>query len=224
MNQKVSVIMSAYNSETTIRKSIESVLNQTYKNIELLVMDDGSTDNTYYELNKINDERLLIFRNKNNLGLTKSLNILIEKSSGVFIARQDADDYSHKNRILRQVQEFNKKNIDICVTRAKTIQNNKKIPGLSFFLPYKVVLKYKNPFVHGTIMINKSSLLKVGKYDEKFYFAQDYKLYFDLAKANFKFKKIFSVLYYLNTLNNISTNYYEEQLKFANLIKNYRKI
>ena len=157
-------------------------------------------------------------------GLTKSLNILIEKSSGVFIARQDADDYSHKDRILRQVQEFNKKNIDICVTRAKTIQNNKKIPGLSFFLPYKVVLKYKNPFVHGTIMINKSSLLKVGKYDEKFYFAQDYKLYFDLAKANFKFKKIFSVLYYLNTLNNISTNYYEEQLKFANLIKNYRKI
>ena len=80
-----------------IQNSVESILNQTYKNIELLLVDDGSTDNTYRIINLINDKRLKIFKNKTNIGLTKSLNFLINKANSNFIARQDSDDISMTN-------------------------------------------------------------------------------------------------------------------------------
>ena len=128
-NQKalVSVIMSCYNSEESVEQSVESILNQTYENIEFLIMDDGSTDSTFEILNefaKIN-ENIRIFKNENNIGLTKSLNLLINYSNGEFIARQDADDISLKTRIEKQMMKIRKKNLDFCVTRA-TIQNTTK--------------------------------------------------------------------------------------------------
>ena len=112
-NQKalVSVIMSCYNSEESVEQSIESILNQTYENIEFLIMDDGSTDSTFEILNefaKIN-ENIRIFKNENNIGLTKSLNLLINYSNGEFIARQDADDISLKTRIEKQMMKIRKK-------------------------------------------------------------------------------------------------------------------
>ena len=89
----VSVIMSAYNSKSTIGESIESILSQSYQNIELLICNDGSTDDTQKILNSFQkkDSRVRLFQNPKNLGLTASLNILIAESKGVFIARQDAD-------------------------------------------------------------------------------------------------------------------------------------
>ena len=101
--------MSTYNSKNTIRRSIESIISQTYSNIEFLIIDDGSTDNTYsickeYETNFDN---VFVYKNKQNIGLTKSLNKLIRNSKGYFIARQDADDYSQKNRIEKQQKATN---------------------------------------------------------------------------------------------------------------------
>ena len=72
------LFLSVYNDDENIKKSIDSILSQSYKNIELLVIDDGSTDKTYEIISNINDSRLKIFRNKDNLGLTKCLNILIK--------------------------------------------------------------------------------------------------------------------------------------------------
>ena len=74
----ISVLLSVYNDDENIKKSIDSILSQSYKNIELLVIDDGSTDHTNEILNSIKDTRLKIFRNEENLGLTKCLNILIK--------------------------------------------------------------------------------------------------------------------------------------------------
>ena len=93
-NDLVSVIMSTYNNEKSIESSVNSILNQTYKNIEFLIIDDFSTDNTFGILNNLknSDERIKVYRNSNNIGLTKSLNKLISKSKGNYIARQDADD------------------------------------------------------------------------------------------------------------------------------------
>ena len=80
----VSVLLSTYNSEETIEESLFSILNQTYKNLEILIVDDGSTDNTEEICKKfqLNDERILLFSNKKNIGLTKSLNSLAQKASG----------------------------------------------------------------------------------------------------------------------------------------------
>ena len=92
----ISVIMSTYNDEKKVGKSIESILNQTYKNFEFLIVDDFSQDSTLDVLKhyEAKDRRVKIFTNKQNIGLTKSLNKLIFHSKGEYIARQDSDDFS----------------------------------------------------------------------------------------------------------------------------------
>ena len=117
---KVSVVMSTFNDELTIENSVKSILEQTYTNYEFLIMDDCSTDNTYKILEKFKESnnQIKIFKNKSNLGLTKSLNILIQNSTGEYIVRQDADDISHKMRISIQIDTMLQNNLDFCSTRA----------------------------------------------------------------------------------------------------------
>ena len=93
---KISVLMSVFNGEKSIEKSINSILNQSYGNFELLIMNDKSTDNTGQILNSYSsfDERIKTYENMENIGLTKSLNILISKAQGEYLARQDSDDES----------------------------------------------------------------------------------------------------------------------------------
>ena len=92
MNHKkplISVIMSVYNGERTVPAAIKSIISQTYENLELLIVDDASTDNTFKILkdSETRDKRVKVYQNKNNIGLTKSLNFLINKSQGEFIGK-----------------------------------------------------------------------------------------------------------------------------------------
>tara|TARA_B100001093_G_scaffold520127_1_gene612939 strand:+ start:16354 stop:17052 length:699 start_codon:yes stop_codon:yes gene_type:complete len=217
----VSVLMSAYNSEDTIKLSIESIINQTYSNIEFLIIDDASTDNTYsickdYENNF---DQIRIFKNDENIGLTKSLNKLINYSTGHYIARQDADDYSQDVRIEKQVAFLEKNSIDGCSTRAKIIDTKKLIPGKSFYIPKRILLKFKNPYIHGSLLIKKKNLKEVNCYDENFYYAQDYKLIYDLLDKNYKILIMKDPLYNLNMNNNISSKFKEEQKYYANCVR-----
>tara|TARA_B100000029_G_scaffold475048_1_gene518002 strand:- start:3022 stop:3717 length:696 start_codon:yes stop_codon:yes gene_type:complete len=215
----VSVIVSIYNNEDTVQESIKSLINQSYKYIEILIMDDGSTDRSLDLLQELKDDRIKIFSNKENIGLTKSLNFLIGKSKGRYIARHDSDDVSHKDRIQHQINLMLNKNIKVSTCRAFINNSNKKIPGFSFYLPHKLSIKYKNPFIHGTLLIEKELLSNLGNYDERFYFAQDYKLFNDLIRGNFKIHSIKKPLYYLNTKNNISTIFKNEQKYFSDCVK-----
>jgi len=216
----VSVIMSTYNDEKTIFDSIQSILDQSYKNIELLVLNDASTDNTRKILNIFKDKRIKIFTNKKNIGLTKSLNFLIKKSSGLFIARQDADDVSLPSRFEKQLDFLNKHNIKVCTTRALIKNSSKKIPGFSFYIPKKIIIRHKNPFIHGTLLIEKDLINRMGNYDEKFYYAQDYELFSKLIKNKYNVKTLKEPLYVLNTTNNISTYKKQEQQYYADCVKN----
>lgn len=209
----VSVIMSAQNAGEFLEKSMQSILNQSYKNIELLVMDDGSLDNTYEVMKEFQqkENNVHIFKNNENIGLTKSLNILLQNTRGKYIARQDADDTSYKERIDTQVKYLEKKNLDFCSTRAITKQKNRVIPGMSYYLPLKLHIKFKNPMIHGTLLIKKEILSEVGGYDERFLYAQDYKLLMDLIKYKYKYNIIKEPLYELNMQNNISTQFKSEQ-------------
>ena len=110
-NQLVSVIMSVYNNEDTVKSAIESILNQSYKNIELIITDDSSTDTSLSIINNYLDKKnVKLIENRENIGLTKSLNAMIKVSAGKFIARQDADDISLDKRIEVQVRHINKYN------------------------------------------------------------------------------------------------------------------
>lgn len=214
----VSVIMSAKDSEDTIRKSIESIEKQSYENIEFLIIDDASTDSTYELIceyaNK--DKRIKTFKNEINIGLTKSLNKLIPLTNGSYIARQDADDYSEVDRIKLQMQHIETFKLDASTSRANILNSNKKIPRFSYYLPTKLSMKYKNPFIHGTLIINKQILNNLGNYDENFYFSQDYKLFKDFLEQGYKIKTISKTLYNLNTKNNLSEKNKEKQKYFFN--------
>ena len=213
--------MSVKDNEETLEGSIQSVLSQTFEDFEFLILDDNSIDNSSNILKNYEkkDSRIKIFKNKHTLGLTKSLNYLIKEAEGSFIARQDGDDHSHESRFESQIKYLITGDYDFCVSRAVNIQTGDMIPKLSYYAPQNLVLKIKNPFIHGTLMINKNVLENLGCYDDKFFYAQDYKLFTDLIKNKISFKYIKKPLYYLNTINNISNIHKDEQNYYANCVR-----
>ena len=222
MNKKVSVIMSVCNEEKKVSASIESILNQTYKNFEFLILDDGSTDSTYQILKDFEnkDQRIKIYQNTENIGLTKSLNFLASKSKGSILARQDADDLSLKNRFSVQTLYLDK--FDAVVSRARIQGTNNKVPGFSFYIPSKIIRRFKNPHIHGTLMINKKIFQSIGGYDENFKYAQDFKLFIDFWRDGYRVKNLNEVLYILNMKDNISTKFKKEQEVYFRLAKSSR--
>ena len=224
MSFYISIIMSVKNGERYLEESINSILNQTYENFEFLICDDGSNDSSFEICKKYSelDDRVKIFCNKENIGLTKSLNKLIAFSKGNIIARQDADDISSPERLSKQLELY-KKGFDIVTSRARLYRENKVKPRFSHHFPKKLMIKKKNIFVHGTLFIKKDTLIDIGCYDEKFYYAQDYKLFSDLIDEGYKIKTISEPLYTVRNENNISTKNIEEQKHFANLVKKGQK-
>lgn len=217
--------MSTYNNENTLENSIKSILNQSYENLEFLITDDCSTDDSLNILNKFKnkDDRVKIIKNKENIGLTKSLNNMIRISEGDFIARQDADDISLPHRLETQIKMLNSSNAQISTSRAFKADTKVKIPGFTFYIPYKYLIFFKNPFIHGTLLID-SLLMKKYSYDENYYFAQDYELFSRIIRDKKNIININEVLYILNTKNNISENFTKEQKSYANTVrKNLRK-
>ena len=218
---KISVVMSVKDAQETISDSINSILVQSYDNFELLIMNDASTDNTAEIISQFEakDPRVKTFTNKINLGLTASLNILIKKSSGEFIARQDSDDVSLPERLQNQMDYIYLKNLAGCTTKAVSIQDGKIIHGKSRLVPNKLLLKFKNPFIHGSLLIRKEVMNEINNYNEDFYYAQDYKLFTDLIKTGYKIKILNKILYSLNTVDNISTLNKDQQDYFANCVR-----
>ena len=220
VKNKISVLLSVFNGEKTLERCVESILTQSYKNFELLILNDGSDDGTGLICDSFNDDRIKLFKIDQNQGLTKSLNYLASFAEGEFLARQDADDISFDKRIEDQVREMVNFNLDFCTTRAFIKNTRKKIPGISYYFPSKIISKLKNPFIHGTLMIKKDSIIKAGLYNENFYYAQDYKLITDMFKRNYKYRKLNKPLYMLNMENNISSNKKKEQNYYASCVKN----
>ena len=217
----ISVIMSTFNNEDSITTSIESILNQTYDDFDFLIIDDDSHDSTLDILKEFesNDKRVKIFKNNENIGLTKSLNKLINLSNKKYIARQDADDIYLPKRLELQANYIENGNISACTTLAKLIDSDKVRPKISHYLPQKIIIKRKNPFIHGTLLIRKSLIEEMGLYDENFYYSQDYKLFYDLIKKGNKVGVLKKPLYKLNTKNNISSKRKAQQAYYANCVK-----
>ena len=102
-NPLISVLLPVYNEEKYISQSIESVLNQTYRNFELIIIDDGSTDNSIDIINSYNDPRIILLKNERNLHIAKSLNNGFQHASGDFIARIDGNDIAVNTRFEKQM-------------------------------------------------------------------------------------------------------------------------
>lgn len=113
---KISVIIPTFNRGKIIKKVITSSLNQTYKDIEVIVIDDGSTDNTEKVINKINDKRLKYIKLEKNKGVCNARNIGIKEATGEYIAFQDSDNIFYKNKLEKQLNNLikNKADLDFC--------------------------------------------------------------------------------------------------------------
>ena len=109
MNELVSIIMPSYNTAKFISKTIESVLEQTYKNWELLIVDDCSTDNTDEIVSKYDDDRIIYLKNKKNSGAAVSRNKALKNAKGKWIAFLDSDDLWYPTKLEEQIKYIEKK-------------------------------------------------------------------------------------------------------------------
>ncbi len=105
---RVTVLMSVYNGEKYLREAIDSILNQTFKDFEFLIIDDGSTDSSADIIRSYTDFRIRLIQNEKNIGLTRSLNKGLKLAKGEYIARMDVDDISLPIRFEKQVSFLDK--------------------------------------------------------------------------------------------------------------------
>jgi glycosyltransferase involved in cell wall biosynthesis len=230
-NALISIVMSTYNDSLFIKNAIESVVNQSYTNLEFIIIDDGSTDGTKRIIKKYQktDKRIKYFKNNNNQGLIYSLNRGIKLAKGEYIARIDSDDkWIDKNKLKKQVEYLNKnKNVVLVGTWAyKTNRDGKILHKLKYPTSDKDIRKYmiiENCFIHSSVMIRKTALPKE-PYDKEFKCAEDYGLWLRLGTLG-KLKNIpeYMVNYTINP-RGISQSKYNIQLKSTiKAIKKYKK-
>lgn len=181
MLAEISVIMSAYNAASYLLESITSILNQQGVDLELIIINDGSTDSTSSILDQIEkkDKRVKIV-NQENKGLAESLNLAISISKGKYIARMDADDIAHPKRLLVQLNFLNSfKDIDIVGSYVKAFGDS-KVRTWKYPLNKSecdVALLFLNPLAHPAVMFRKSVINNIGFYDLSYNYDQDYELW-----------------------------------------------
>jgi len=181
MAPKVSVLMSVHEGERYLRESVESILDQIFTNFEFIIVDDGSTDNTWEILRDYadRDQRVQLVKNQENIGLTRSLNRSLAQATGEYIARQDADDISLPTRLERQVEFLDKnKHVGLLGTSWYAINGKGKIIGINQAVSGKHAVHF---MCHGSTLIRKNCLEEVGFYQEIFELAQDYDLWLRIA-------------------------------------------
>ena len=127
----VTVAMPVYNAGKYLRFAVLSIIRQSFTNWELLIIDDGSTDNALQGIEDIDDSRIRIIQDGKNKGLAARLNECIDLARGKYFARMDQDDVSYPERLLRQLAAFGeKKTLDLVAVRAITIDENNNATGL----------------------------------------------------------------------------------------------
>jgi glycosyltransferase involved in cell wall biosynthesis len=217
----ISVVMSVYNAEDFLDESIISILNQSFKRFELIIINDGSTDNSLKLINAFSDSRIKLI-DQENTGLSKALNKGISLARGKYIARMDADDISLRDRLQIQF-DFLENNIEFVVVGSNAIFMNKKgEPLYNSRLPLidqdiKKTLPL-SPFFHSATMFRKEFFLKCRGYNEdiKHYF-EDRLLWNNMAEYG-KFHNIeIPLLKYRLVPGSISSRNQKDNLIFENI-------
>ncbi|MDZ7859198.1 MAG: glycosyltransferase [Candidatus Krumholzibacteriota bacterium] len=223
MTPKVSIIMSVKENEPFLEDSIKSILAQTYRNFEFIIVNDGGGPAVDSVVNSTCDRRISLI-SRSRKGLTRSLNEAIENSSGEYIARIDAGDYSLPRRIELQAElmEDNSK-IGLAGTSYSEITSTgRKITET--ILPadpvqLKKSLLYQNQFCHGSVMFRRKSIDDVGWYRPEFVKAQDYDLWLRIA-GRYEITNIQEILYIRRIdINSISIALRQEQNYYAEIAR-----
>ena len=177
MSPLVSVVMATFNGEEYIQEAIKSVLNQTFKDFEFIIVDDGSTDNTAQIINGFQDDRIYYLKKDYNSGIADSLNLGISKAKGKYIARMDDDDVCIPNRLKQQVDILEKReDVILCATNVKLDKGSINKLKEEEHDDIKMQLLFNNAIVHPTVMILKETL-REHKYNSEKVPSEDYDLW-----------------------------------------------
>jgi len=215
---KVSVIMGVYNGANRVKLAIDSILNQTFKDFEFIICDDGSYDNTFDVLESIaiKDNRIKLIKNNKNLGLAITLNNCLNIASGVYIARMDDDDISLPERLEKQVEFLDSHPEYAFVGTSRNLYDNNGIWGKSIISGErsKLDIFMGKTFVHPSVMIRREAILDVGGYSiypetER---TEDFDLWCKLYAKGYKGYNIKDVLF----------NYYEARDSYKKRKYKYR--
>lgn len=184
MNEQplVSVVMAVLNGGRLLKKSIESILEQSYLNIQLVIVDDGSQDDTLDVIKSFSDERIKLLVNEQNMGLIYSLNYGVNNASGELIARMDADDIALPQRIAKQVNSFNDDEHRVVVGSWLTLVNEREcVTGEWQYPESNAAIKWNQLFnsgiAHPSVMFKKKAFLDSGGYSLNHKYAEDYELW-----------------------------------------------
>jgi glycosyltransferase involved in cell wall biosynthesis len=222
----VSIILPAYNCEKYIAAAVSSILQQVYDNFELIVVNDGSTDNTSSILSSISDQRLRILNNERNQGLIFSLNRAIDESKGEFIARMDADDIATNDRIEKQVHWLlHHPDTAAVATCIRIIDENGNEKGdwpldrrTCTASGIRKVMPKENCVAHPTIM-TRTSVLKQYKYSEQQHNIEDYDLWLRMLADGLIIDKVPQpLLYYREHSASVTSKFLRKKNPF---LKNY---
>ena len=227
----ISVIMPVYNTEKYVWEAIESILNQSFKDFEFIIVDDCSRDNSYKICEEYSkkDNRIKLFRNKENIWVVKTRNVLFKKinSNSKYIAIIDADDIALNNRLEKQYN-FLENNLDYSLVWTNTEIINEKWNNI-WYRKYpennnevKKIICKKSPLAQPSVMIRKRDLEKIGNYNEEFERCQDYELWFRFFN---KWFNIWNIQEYLMKYRVFSEQWKSKHLKVTiiNTIKIQKK-
>ena len=197
---KISVLMSCYNHDKFVGEAIESVLNQSFQDFELLIIDDNSTDKTFDMVNSFKDQRIKTFRNEKNFGMVLNTNSLIKKSSGEYIAIINSDDSWLPEKLQKQLDFLeNNENHGACFTlanvvneRGQNMKNNiqESLKYLEFdrfgFLNY--FFFYNNPLCYPSVLIRKKVFEKISLFNPAYIILLDIEMWIRICLAGFEIK------------------------------------
>lgn len=194
MSKRVSIVLPTYNGENFLRKSIESCLSQTYKNIELIVINDCSTDRTEEIILSFNDSRIIYHKNEFNQKLPRSLNIGFDLAKGDYLTWTSDDNYYQEDAIEKLVNELEEFQVDLAYASYWTIDEENKITGERIVGEEKDILL--DNVVKACFLYKREVLEKIGGYNPDLFLVEDYDYWIRIVLNRFKIRKINEKLYY----------------------------
>lgn len=226
MSLKISILMGIYNCASTLPDAIESILAQTYTNWELIMCDDGSSDDTYsvaeaYQIRY--PDRILLLKNNRNMGLNYTLNRCLSVASGALIARMDGDDHCSPERLEREASALQENPQMAIVSTAMTYFDESGTWGKSNVIsePQPIDFLYGTPFCHAPAMMCAEAVRAVGGYtEEKRYLrVEDYDLWVKLYVAGYRGMNLSEPLYHMrDDRNAFSRRKYRYRINEARVI------
>jgi glycosyltransferase involved in cell wall biosynthesis len=230
---KVSIILPTYNGSKYIKVAIESVLTQTFTLWELIVIDDGSNDNTEETINvyTLKDKRIIYLKNENNLGIQKTLNKGLKEAKGKYIARIDDDDeWIDKDKLEKQVDFLENNPSYVLVGTGVIVINEESLELFRYLLPkddksIRNKILSKNCFIHSSVVFKKDSALIFGGYNESndTKHIEDYDLWLKLGTVGkLSNLPIYAVKFTIRDDSISSTNKIGQFEKNINLLKRYK--